>query len=38
MENCPVGSILYKEKGFDQPIGTRKYDKQPIGAEIENQS
>ena len=38
MENCPVGSILYKEKGFDEPIGTRKYDKQPIGSEIENQS
>ncbi len=38
MENCPVGSILYKEKGFDQPIGSRKYDKQPIGSEIENQS
>ncbi len=38
MENCPVGSILYKGKGFDQPIGTRKYDKQPIGSEIENQS
>ena len=38
MENCPVGSILYKETGFRQPIGTRKYDKQPIGSEIENQS
>ena len=38
MENCPVGSILYKEKGYDQPIGTRKYDKQPFGSEIENQS
>lgn len=36
MDNCPVGSILYKERGFDQPIGTRKYDKQPIGSEIEN--
>ncbi len=38
MENCPVGSILYKGQGFNQPIGTRKYDKQPIGSEIENQS
>ena len=37
MENCPVGSILYKEKGFDEPIGTRKYDKHPIGSEIEKQ-
>ncbi|RLD40991.1 MAG: NADP oxidoreductase [Bacteroidetes bacterium] len=35
MENCPVGSIIYKEIGFEKPIGTRKYDKQPIGSEIE---
>jgi [NiFe] hydrogenase diaphorase moiety small subunit len=35
MENCPVGSILYKEKGYDEPIGTRKYDITPIGAELE---
>lgn len=34
MENCPVGAILRKEKGFDQPIGTRKFDKQAIGTEI----
>lgn len=34
MENCPVGSILVKEKGFDKPIGTRKFDKQPIGSDI----
>jgi [NiFe] hydrogenase diaphorase moiety small subunit len=38
MENCPVGSIIFKEKGFEQPIGTRKYDLQPIGSEIENPS
>ncbi len=38
MENCPVGSIIYKEIGFTQPIGTRKFDKQPIGADIESQS
>lgn len=36
MDNCPVGSILVKEKGFDMPIGTRKYDNKPIGSEIEN--
>jgi hypothetical protein len=30
-----VGSIIYKEKGYDEPIGTRKYDKTPIGSEIE---
>jgi [NiFe] hydrogenase diaphorase moiety small subunit len=35
MENCPVGSIIYKEKGYDVPIGKRKYDQKPIGAEIE---
>jgi len=31
MDVCPVGSILVKEKGFDVPIGKRKYDKTPIG-------
>ena len=36
MNNCPVGSIIYKEIGFAQPIGKRKYDKEPIGSEIEN--
>lgn len=35
MNICPVGSILVREKGFDEPIGTRKYDKTPIGSEIE---
>ncbi len=35
MENCPVGSIIYKGVGFSEPIGTRKYDKQPIGSLIE---
>jgi [NiFe] hydrogenase diaphorase moiety small subunit len=34
MENCPVGSILVKEKGFDTPIGKRKFDKEPIGSDI----
>ncbi len=35
MDICPVGSILVREKGFDEPIGTRKYDNKPIGSEIE---
>ena len=35
MDICPVGSILVREKGWDEPIGTRKYDKTPIGSEIE---
>ncbi|HBS88243.1 MAG: NADP oxidoreductase [Bacteroidetes bacterium GWF2_38_335] len=38
MDVCPVGSILRKEKGFDEPIGTRKYDKHQIGSEIEKVS
>jgi len=37
MEICPVGSILVREKGFDEPIGSRKYDTMPIGSDIENQ-
>jgi len=36
MEICPVGSILVREKGWDEPIGTRKYDNAPIGSEIED--
>ena len=35
MKNCPVGSILVKEKGFATPIGKRKFDNQPIGSEIQ---
>lgn len=34
MKNCPVGSILVKEKGFATPIGKRKFDHQPIGSDI----
>jgi [NiFe] hydrogenase diaphorase moiety small subunit len=34
MNNCPVGSILKKEKGFNEAIGTRKYDKVPIDQQI----
>lgn len=36
MDVCPVGSILVKEKGFQTPIGERKYDHMPIGSDIEN--
>jgi len=28
---CPVGAILIQGGGFDRPIGTRKFDKAPIG-------
>ncbi len=36
MAICPVGAIIYKGKGFDEAIGTRKYDKKVIGSDIEN--
>lgn len=36
MDVCPVGALLIREKGFDEPIGVRKYDKKPIGSDIEN--
>ncbi|MCF7794116.1 MAG: (2Fe-2S)-binding protein [Candidatus Cloacimonetes bacterium] len=35
MDTCPVGAIIHKEKGYDVPIGRRKYDKNPIGSDIE---
>lgn len=35
MDGCPVGAILKKGKGFDTPIGKRKFDKVPIGTEFE---
>ncbi len=36
MEICPVGAILKKEQGYIVPIGERKFDKLPIGSDIEN--
>lgn len=36
MDICPVGAILRKEVGFRIPIGRRKYDRRPIGSEIED--
>ena len=35
MDICPVGCILKKEVGFKDAIGTRKYDKNVIGSDIE---
>jgi [NiFe] hydrogenase diaphorase moiety small subunit len=35
MEVCPVGAILRKEVGFALPIGKRKFDKKPIGSDVE---
>ena len=37
MDICPVGAILKKEQGYLVPIGERKFDKTPIGSDIENQ-
>jgi len=34
MKGCPVGAIIRKEKGFEIPIGKRKFDKMPIGTDI----
>lgn len=36
MEICPVGAILKKEQGFIVPIGSRRFDKTPIGSDINN--
>jgi [NiFe] hydrogenase diaphorase moiety small subunit len=36
MDVCPVGALLVHDKGFDVPIGERKYDKEPIGSDIEH--
>ena len=36
MDICPVGAILKKERGYYSPIGERKFDKHPIGSDIEN--
>lgn len=36
MKICPVGALIKKEIGFIEPIGTRQYDKKPIGSEIES--
>jgi len=35
MDVCPVGALVRKYVGYNVPIGRRKYDVQPIGAEIE---
>lgn len=31
---CPVGAILKRGRGFETPIGERKYDHQPIGSDL----
>lgn len=34
-EYCPTGSLVTKRVGYKMPYGTRKFDKAPIGSEIE---
>jgi [NiFe] hydrogenase diaphorase moiety small subunit len=38
MDVCPTGAILRKEVGFAVPIGKRKYDRKPIGSDIEERA
>ena len=33
-EMCPVGAIVRKGQGFDQPIGHRRFDHRPIGSDV----
>ena len=35
---CPTGSLVVKREGYSMPIGTRLYDKEPIGSDIEKES
>lgn len=32
---CPTGCLMVKRRGYTVPIGQRKYDKNPIGSDIE---
>jgi len=32
---CPTGSLLVKRTGYRVPVGRRRYDKAPIGSEID---
>jgi [NiFe] hydrogenase diaphorase moiety small subunit len=36
VEVCPVGAIIRKGRGFEVPIGKRRYDGRPIGSDIES--
>ncbi len=35
VQECPTGALLVKRHGFQEPYGKRKYDKTPIGSDIE---
>ncbi len=34
-EICPVGAIVIKRRAYRTPVGQRKYDKVPIGSDVE---
>ena len=35
---CPTGSLVVKRVGFEMPVGTRLYDRAPIGSEVEKRT
>jgi [NiFe] hydrogenase diaphorase moiety small subunit len=37
-KKCPTGSIVVKRVGYAEPFGRRKFDREPIGSEIENRA
>ncbi len=36
VEACPTGTLLTKRVGYKIPVGERRFDREPIGSEIEN--
>lgn len=36
LDVCPVGALLRKRTGYRVPLGSRRFDQQPIGADIES--
>jgi [NiFe] hydrogenase diaphorase moiety small subunit len=34
LDVCPVGALLRKGQGYRDPVGRRKFDREPIGTEI----
>ena len=35
LDSCPVGALLKKRVGYQEPVGRRLYDLEPIGSDIE---
>ncbi len=35
IEACPTGSLLVKRRGFTVPVGRRRFDRLPIGSDVE---